>query len=176
MKLRTFETADADPQDLATVRSLIDRAFNGEFTDEDWAHSIGGWHVVALESGMIVAHASLVSRAIEADGLMFNTGYVEAVATEPAHQGLGFGTAVMRKVAELIAAHHRLGALSTGEHHFYERLGWERWRGPTFVRSGSQLIRTPDEDDGIMVLRFGRSSALDLSATISCETRTGDDW
>ena len=43
-------------------------------------------------------------------------------------------------------------------------------------RSGDGLIRTLDEDDGIMVLRFGSSAEIDLSASISCEARSGDDW
>ncbi len=73
-------------------------------------------------------------------------------------------------------AEFEFGALSTGRHGFYERLGWERWHGPTFVRHGPELVRTEDEDDGVMVLRFDRSLAVDLSGSISCEARTGDDW
>ncbi len=69
-----------------------------------------------------------------------------------------------------------LGALSTSRHSFYERLGWERGRGPTFVRHGRQLVRTQGEDDGVMVLRFGRSTEVDLDRSISCEARNGDDW
>ena len=176
MEMRTFETGDADPGVLELIRSLMSRAFDGDFSDDDWEHSIGGWHVVAGEDGTIVAHASLVPRWIEIDGRVFDTGYVEAVATEPARQGLGLGTAVMELIRELIETHHGLGALSTGEHHFYERLGWERWRGPTYVRDGDQMTRTIDEDDGIMVLRFGPSVDVDLRSPISCERRAGDAW
>lgn len=125
---------------------------------------------------MIVAHASIVPRPLDVGDASFDTGYVEAVATEPGRQGLGFGTAMMRTVAELIEARHQFGALSTDEHHFYERLGWERWLGSSFVRVGDELNRTPDEDDGIMVMRFGLSEKVDLSSRIICESRTGDDW
>jgi aminoglycoside 2'-N-acetyltransferase I len=82
----------------------------------------------------------------------------------------------MREIDDLIRRHHEMGALSTGEHGFYERLGWERWRGPTFVRRDGATVRTPDEDDGIMVLRFGPTAAVDLGAALSCEARPGDDW
>ncbi len=176
MELSAFETGDADPGVLESVRSLMNRAFDGDFSDDDWEHSVGGWHVIALEAKAIVAHASLVERSIEVGGRAFDTGYVEAVAVEPTRQGLGFGTAVMEVVGELIATHHELGALSTGEHHFYERLGWERWHGPTYVRNVDQRTRTVDEDDGIMVLRVGPSIGIDLEAPISCEPRRGDDW
>ena len=40
---------------------------------------------------------------------------------------------------------------------FYARFGWERWQGPTFVRETVRdEVRSEVEDDGIMVLRFGR--------------------
>ena len=75
------------------------------------------------------------------------------------------------------SAIRHLGALSTGAHAFYGRLGWERWRGPTYVRtSGGAIERTEDEDDGVMVLRFGPSADLDLTLPICCEDRPGDAW
>jgi hypothetical protein len=55
-------------------------------------------------------------------------------------------------------------------------MGWERWRGPTYVRRGPDLVRSADEDDGVMVLRQGPSQALDLTDAISCPGRAGDDW
>ena len=82
----------------------------------------------------------------------------------------------MERVGQLLAVEFELGAFSTGRHAFYQRLGWERWQGPTFVRHGQNVVRTADEDDGIMVLRYGTTSGLDLAAPISCETRPGDDW
>lgn len=44
--------------------------------------------------------------------------------------------------------------------------GWERWQGRSFVRSGSDLVRTAGEDDAIMVLRFGKSAMVDLHARL----------
>lgn len=46
---------------------------------------------------------------------------------------------------------------------------------PSFVRAGGRLIRTEDENDGIMVLRFGVSQDIDLTAPISSDWRPGDD-
>jgi hypothetical protein len=82
----------------------------------------------------------------------------------------------MAAVAEVVRREFQLGALSTGAPAFYERLGWERWHGPTYVRDGARVVRTPEEDDGVMVLRFGPSAGLDLTTIISCAARTGDDW
>ena len=69
-----------------------------------------------------------------------------------------------------------LGALGTGRLHFYERLGWRTWTGPTSVRTPQGTQRTPDEDGYVMVLPTPSSPPLDLAARISCEWRPGDVW
>ncbi len=175
-QISRFTAAEAPARLLRDVRRLLDRAFDGEFTDADWEHSLGGFHVVAGHGGRPVAHAAVVPRVIEASGEAFHTGYVEAVATDPDHRSQGLGTAVMQEVADLIRQHFDLGALSTGAHWFFERVGWERWQGPTYVRAGEELVRSPDEDGGVMVLRFDASAGVDLAGPIACEARPGDDW
>mgnify|MGYP006361481155 CR=1 FL=1 len=80
-------------------------------------------------------------------------------------------------VTDLIRAGFELGALGTGRHSFYERLGWERWQGPTFVRTAEgDVRRTEEDDDGVMVLRTGPTADVDLTGPLVCEERPGDDW
>jgi aminoglycoside 2'-N-acetyltransferase I len=98
------------------------------------------------------------------------------VAIELRHQRQGLGTLLMREVDAYIVAGFELGALGTGSQAFYERLGWEAWRGPTSVRTASGLERTPDEDGSILVLRTPTSPPLSLTEPISCEWRPGDSW
>ena len=121
-------------------------------------------------------HAAAVERELHVAGRPLRTGYVEAVATEPALQRRGLGTAAMREVASHIEATYELGALGTGEHRFYERLGWRTWRGPSFVRTPEGDVRTPDEDGYILVLATQASPPLDFDAPISCDWRSGDVW
>ena len=104
-------------------------------------------------------------------------GFVEAVATLPSQQRTGLGSRVMTAIAGVIRDRFELGALSTGEHAFYERLGWERWRGPSYVRA-TDGTRTPsaDEDGAIMILRCTASREIDLAAPIACDERPGDSW
>ena len=84
---------------------------------------------------------------------------------------------VVGQVRPQVGERHTFAALSTSATAFYGRLGWERWRGPTYVRRGDgSLERTEDEDDGIMVLRFGPSGEVDLTSPICCEDRPGDAW
>ncbi len=169
-------TPEASTALLTEIRRLLDEAFEGEFSDEDWDHTVGGWHVVVSDGGRVVAHAAVVARTIEIDGRPFRAGYVEGVATAPRRQGRGLGSLAMAEVADVVRVGFEMGALSTGRHRFYARLGWERWRGPTFVRDGSEAIRTEEEDDGVMVLRYGPSAGVDLTSPISCPARAGDDW
>ena len=175
--VRVLTTAELGPARLAAVRSLLEHAFDGDFSDEDWHHSLGGWHVlVSSADGDLVAHAAVVPRRLHVADRPFRSGYVEAVGTAPALQGTGIGSLAMQAVGELLPQHFEVGALATGRWSFYERLGWERWRGPTFARDGTELVRTEEDDDAVMVRRFGPSADIDLTAALTCEARTGDDW
>lgn len=182
-EVRSFPTAEAPPGVLDAARRLCEAAFAGDpdgaFGDEDWAHALGGRHVVVLddEAGDLLAHAAVVPRTLHVAGSPFRAGYVEAVATRPGRHGEGLGSVAMIEVGELVRRHFELGALSTGRWSFYERMGWERWQGPTFVRQpdGTDL-RTEEEDDGVMVLRFGPSATVDRRRPIACDARPGDAW
>jgi aminoglycoside 2'-N-acetyltransferase I len=178
--VRRVSTNDLTEDEVQIIRRLLVDAFGPDpedaFTEEDWQHAIGGMHFVAAASRTIVSHASVVPRTLEVDGRPLRTGYVEAVATAAPHRRKGYGTAVMRVVGEYIRERFELGALGTGSHGFYERLGWETWRGPSSVRTQTGLQRTSGEDGYIMVLRTSRSPLLDFHAAISCEWRAGDVW
>ena len=82
----------------------------------------------------------------------------------------------MEAVNAYIRERFELGALGTGRHHFYERLGWITWKGPTFVRTPEGPRRTPDEDGYVLVLPTLASPELDPAGSISCDWRSGDAW
>lgn len=175
--VRVVPSHELTASDRAALRRLLDRAYQSDFSDEDWEHTQGGWHAIVDDGGSPVAHASLVERRVIAGVRELRAGYVEAVATLPARQRRGLGTAVMQAVGDLIRARFDVGLLSTGEHSFDERLGWERWRGPTYVRAASGTIgRSRDDDDSIMMLRCAATRDLDATAEITCDERSGDSW
>ena len=124
----------------------------------------------------VVGHGSLVSRTLVCSGKTLQVGYVEAVAIEESHRRSGLGTSLMRRLGALICEGYPLGALSTGVHGFYATLGWESWRGPTFVDGPGGRERTPDDDDDVMILRTPLSPRLDLEGEIVCDWRRGDVW
>jgi aminoglycoside 2'-N-acetyltransferase I len=177
-QVRVLTTRETSPPLLADVHQLLREAFEGDFSDYDWEHTHGGWRVIALDddSSAPVSHAAVVPRRIQVGDTSFRAGYVEGVATKRGRQGEGLGSRVMVEVSGLLHREFELGILATAVHGFYERLGWERWQGPTFVDDGCRLVRTADEDDGIMVLRVAPSDDIDLTGPISCQGRSGDDW
>jgi len=179
--IRQAQTGELNALDIAAVRALLDEAFGDDaeeaFAEQDWEHALGGLHFVAEMEGRIVGHASVVPRTLWVGGRPLRTGYVEAVATEPRAQGRGIGTALMRAAGAHIEGGYELGALGTGGHQFYERLGWRAWQGPSFVRAPDEVRRTPDEDGYILVLETPTTpQPLDLGSPIACDWRTGDVW
>jgi aminoglycoside 2'-N-acetyltransferase I len=175
-ELQVLPDEQISPALLAQIRAFVDEAFEGDFTEDDWQHTLGGWRVIAFDGPVPVAHVAVVPRLLRVAARPFQTGYVEAVATHPARQRTGLGSLVMASATSLIPTHFEMGALSTPSPSFYQRLGWELWHGPSFVEDGARLIRTADEDDGLMVLRCGLSAGIDLAASIACQPRPGDDW
>lgn len=160
----------------AELRRLLDEAFEGDFTDHDWEHALGGVHVWLTDADRPISHASVVERTLVCSGQPLRVGYVEAVATIATHRGRGHGSMIMKRVGEVIAERYALGALSTSMPLFYQRLGWERWRGPTFVDGPGGRERTAEEDGGILVLRTPPAAELDLDGDIVCDWRAGDVW
>jgi aminoglycoside 2'-N-acetyltransferase I len=161
---------------LQEVRHFLDAAFDGDFSDDDWAHAMGGLHVWASDVTGLISHGALVERTLVCGAHTLRLGYVEAMATAAKHRRQGHGSRVLQCITDLIRERYPLGALSTGSPGFYERLGWERWRGPTFVATPEGRRRTPDDDGGIMILRTSRSPDLNLDDDIVCDWRPGDVW
>lgn len=177
--VRRLGTEELTEADVAVVRAILRDAFAGDgdgFTDEDWAHALGGMHFLLEADGTIIAHAAVVERELHAGELPIRSGYVEAVATHPTNQRRGHGTRLMEAVNAHIRATFPLGALSAAAPDFYARLGWEAWLGPTAVRTPAGEVRTPDDDGDILVLTTPSSPALDRRAVLSCPWRSGDVW
>lgn len=45
-ELRTIHTADLDGATLEAARALLDVVFEGDFSDRDWEHALGGVHAL----------------------------------------------------------------------------------------------------------------------------------
>ena len=79
--LRQLPTAELTAAELVGAARAASRPPwpDGGFTDDDFAHGMGGMHWVAEVDGSIVSHASVVPRRLEAGDRLLRTGYLEAV-------------------------------------------------------------------------------------------------
>jgi GNAT superfamily N-acetyltransferase len=124
----------------------------------------------------------LAPREPEAAGAVaLPAAYVELVATEPACQGRGYATALLKAAAAAIAADpaYALGGLSPSDPAFYARLGWASWGGARHAAApDGRVAPTPDED--VMVLRLPSTDrvigSLDLERPLTAPWRPGEVW
>lgn len=171
----TAHTGELTGEELGAVRALLDEAFDGVFSDDDWEHGLGGTHVLVLDADAVVAHGSLVMRRLLADGRSLRAGYVEAVAVRPDRRRAGHASTVMAALEALAPAYDLL-ALSASEDGvaLYEARGWRPWRGPTSVLAPGGIEPTPDDDGSVYVLTG--ATPLDLDEPLTCDWRPGDVW
>jgi aminoglycoside 2'-N-acetyltransferase I len=136
----------------------------------------GGWHFLAYREDQLVSHAVVTTRWLQPEGLPeLKTAYIDAVATLPAVQGQGYASALLRQMAKDIDSEYIIACLETERTTFYERLGWEVWRGPLAGRGKDGLIPTPDQT-GVMILRLSKTPPLDLGRGLTIEDQGGRIW
>lgn len=169
----------SEPEELE-LQQLCERAWTAKgchFSPVAWEAALGGMHFVVAEARVVLAHAAVVDRTLEWDGLPLRTGYVEAVATLPERQRRGLGSAVMRAVNAFIDERYELGALNTTTPEFYAQLGWVPWPGRTGVRRPEGVRLTPDEYGTVFVRLSEASPDLRADGVLVCDgLRPGDPW
>ncbi|MFI5621198.1 GNAT family N-acetyltransferase [Streptomyces sp. NPDC051567] len=143
----TFQLAADEPRE---IRTLLDTAFDGDFADEDFEHSLGGMHVLVREAGGLVAHGSVVQRRVVHQGQALRVGYVEAVAVREDRRRRGLGGLVMAELEQIIARAYVFGALSASDDgaRLYAVRGWRLWDGPIHVLGPGGRAPIPEEDEG----------------------------
>jgi aminoglycoside 2'-N-acetyltransferase I len=173
---RLIHTADLDNETRQSAHQLLIEAFEGEFTDDDWDHTLGGMHALVYHHGALIAHAAVVLRRLLYRGTALRTGYIEGVAVREDWRGQGLGTALMDAAEQVIRGAYRLGALSPTEwaRPLYLNRGWVQWTGPTSVLAPGGLNRTPDDDGAVFVLPVDMT--VDPTADLVCDWRSGDVW
>ncbi|MEU4204581.1 GNAT family N-acetyltransferase [Streptomyces sp. NPDC045470] len=169
-------TAELDPRTRAAAKALLHDVFEGDMTEEDWDHALGGVHALVWEGDELIGHASVVQRRMLHAGRPLRCGYVEGVGVRADRRGRGHGAAMMTALERVVRTAYDLGALSASEGaaDFYASRGWHLWQGPSAVLSPTGLRPTKEEDGAIHVLRTG--VPLDLTGQLVCDWRSGDVW
>jgi aminoglycoside 2'-N-acetyltransferase I len=180
MQTTTVEVCRTEDLSAADRRAVIDvcnaahetDAFEGLF---DRFIPAGGRHFLGRIEGRLVSHAVVTTRGAQSPpGPVLHTAFVDAVSTLPSFQRRGSSTAVMRRLGSEIDD-YAIGCLQTDLIGFYERTGWERWRGPLAGRERDGLTFTP-EQRGVMILRLPSTPDLDLDSLLTIERQPDRIW
>ncbi len=98
----TVHTYELTPTARDGIRALLDTAFEGGFSDDDWDHALGGIHVYARDGSGLLAHGSVVQRRVIHAHRSYRIGYVEGVAVRADRRRAGLGDRVMAALERVI--------------------------------------------------------------------------
>ncbi len=175
-----YRTEELEPHVRREIIDLCNAAFEGRESFEPLFNFIpsGGAHALGRLDGALVSHAVYTTRWTQINaGPLLRCAFVDAVATLPGQRRKGYGAAVMRRLAEeMAAAGFGMGGLSTSTPAFYEATGWEQWRGPLAGRTANGLVIVEPEDP-VMVLRLPHTPPFDIRRDqLSIEDQGGRIW
>ncbi|GAA3390522.1 GNAT family N-acetyltransferase [Streptomyces roseoviridis] len=175
--LRSAPTHALGPDRLRALRDLLDGAFGGDFSDEDWDHGLGGLHVwIEDERRLPVAHGALVMRRVLHRGRSHRIGYVEGVAVRAGLRRRGLGGRVMAELERAIDGAYAFGALSASDEGaaLYAARGWRLWPGRIATLGPRGIVRLPDEEDSTYLRPAAGRPLPDPDEPLVFDWRDGD--
>jgi aminoglycoside 2'-N-acetyltransferase I len=172
-RIAVIAQQELSPLQRAEIVELCSQAYQEDFSSIVQLPYDRPFHVLAYANGDLVSHALWFTRILNYNGIPLRSAYIEAVATQPAYQGRGYASMLLRSLASAIASYD-IGALSPSDPAFYSRLGWELWRGDLFAVTDVDTVATPEYR--VMILRLPRTPALDLTGNLAAPWREGDIW
>ncbi|MFE5944038.1 GNAT family N-acetyltransferase [Streptomyces sp. NPDC056480] len=176
MTVRTAPTHELGADRLRSVRALLDAAFDGDFSDDDWDHALGGVHAWIEDEDGIAAHGAVVMRRALHRGRSHRVGYVEGVAVRAGLRRRGLAGAVMAELERVIDGAYVFGALGASDAGaaLYRGRGWQVWEG-RIEAVGPEGIVHLAEEEGYVYLRPAAGRALpDPAAALLFDWRDGD--
>ncbi|MEU1123451.1 aminoglycoside 2'-N-acetyltransferase [Streptomyces sp. NPDC005899] len=152
-RVRRAHTYELTPADLAGIRAFLDTAFDGDFGDDDWDHTLGGVHAWVAGADGLLAHGSVIQRRVVHDHRSYRIGYVEAVAVRAGRLREGLGGQVMDALEEVLDGAYAFGALSASAAGapLYAARGWQVWPGRIAALGPDGTVPLPGEEGGTYV-------------------------
>lgn len=175
--LQILRAVDSElkPELKKDLLTLLHEAFEGDFSEEDWQHTFGGTRFLGFLDNNLVAHGAVVERLMRINSVEMQVGYVEGVAVSPEHWHKGFGSLLMSEITSFCKSKLIISMLSTDEHLFYSKHGWQRFDGESYVLVDEIEVRSEDEDAGLMYL-LGLNEGIQAPRKAVCSSRDGDAW
>ncbi|URM89508.1 GNAT family N-acetyltransferase [Streptomyces sp. MRC013] len=149
-RLHTAHTYELKPAVLTAIRAALEDAFDGDLSEEDWEHGLGGVHAYVEDAaGRVVAHGSVVMRRAVHAGRAHRVGYVEAVGVRAERRRQGLGGRVMAALEEVVDGAYDFGALSASDEGaaLYRSRGWHLWNGRVEGYGPRGVAHLADEED-----------------------------
>lgn len=176
LRFQIGHTSDLDAHELERIRALLDVAFDGDFDEADWAHTLGGLHVLAWAGDALVGHSSVVQRSLCIGDRSLRTGYVEGIGVRSDLRHRGIGSDLLTRIERIIRSAYDIGALGAtdGAATMYTRRGWLQWRGRLSALTPAGIVATPDDCGCVYVLVVDEQ--IDRDSELTCDWRNGDLW
>ncbi|MGW0119812.1 GNAT family N-acetyltransferase [Streptomyces sp. NPDC003327] len=176
MTVRTAPTHALGDDRLRALRALLDAAFDGDFSDEDWDHGLGGVHAWIEDARGIAAHGAVVQRRVLHAGRSHRVGYVEGVAVRADVRRRGLGGAVMAELERVIDRTHRFGALSASDEGaaLYRARGWRLWEGRLAALGPGGTVPLPEEEGSLFLWPAGGRPLPGVADPLVFDWRDGD--
>lgn len=100
MQIDRIEETRLSQADETGISALLNRAFDTDFGPFSYFEQRHHVRLVMREAGTIIGHMALGYRAIRLGDVFLDAATLADVATDPAHQGRGVATALMRAMIE----------------------------------------------------------------------------
>ncbi|MET7477439.1 GNAT family N-acetyltransferase [Streptomyces sp. NPDC005648] len=168
-------TEELSEKELHELRKMLVEVFGARYDDNAWDHCLGGIHYLLRYGDKLVAHGALVPRYMRQGDRVLRGMYGESMATLDDWCHRGFGSTIVAMATAEIRLNYDIGVFAASKYSFYERLGWDKWRGQTFVET-EHGIEARGPDRGAVMFRLPRHSTVDPDGDLITNLRSGDPW
>lgn len=176
IQYKQCHTSQLNHEEKDALYDMLFISFDGDFTRDDFEHTLGGMHIFAYDQQRIVGHVAVIQRHMAINDKPISVGYVEAMAVLENYRRQGIGRELMTMANTIIGNCYQLGLLSASDEGFnlYQSLGWKVWEGNLFELYQGAYVRSEEDEGGVM--GWSKDNTVKFTQSLYCDFRAGDQW